>query len=159
MDLRTEHPYDADPAAVFAMLTDPEFLRAKLASLGHRDIEVVECSPERIVTRRTVPLDVPGFLRKVIHAANTVTQIDGWGPDRDGEREGTWRVDAKGVPVALSGTMRLAAGDRGAVETIAGRAKASVPLVGGKLEKFIAATTLDALAREHEFGRKWLSSH
>jgi hypothetical protein len=158
MDLRTEHPYDAEPAAVFRMLTDPEFLRAKLTALGHRDIEVLECAPDRVVTRRTVPLDVPGFLRKVVNPANTVTQTDEWGPDRDGVREGTWQVDAKGVPVALSGTMRLVPTDGGAVETIEGRAKASLPLVGGRLEKFIADNTLHTLAREHAFAREWLAS-
>jgi hypothetical protein len=159
MDLRTDHPYAAEPGAVFAMLTDPEFLRAKLAALGHRDIEVSECTPERIVTRRTVPLDVPGVLRKVISPANTVVQTDEWGPERDGVREGTWQVDARGIPVALSGTMRLHAGDGGSVETIEGRAKASVPLVGGKLEKFVVDNTLDTLAREHAFGREWLATH
>lgn len=159
MDLRTEHPYDADPATVFAMLTDPEFLRAKLEALGHRDIEVVECTPERIVTKRTVPLDVPGFLRKAISPANTVVQTDEWGPEQDGAREGRWKVDAKGVPVGMTGTMRLAAAGGGCTETIEGKAKASLPLIGGRLEKFVIDNTLDTLTREHTFAREWLAAH
>lgn len=162
MQLRTEHAYDALPVAVFEMLSDPAFLRAKLEALGHRDIEVVECDATadggaRIVTRRTVPLDVPGVLRKVINPANTVVQTDQWGPAHDdGTRDGTWEVDAKGVPVAIRGTMRLVVTPGGCTEPIEGTAKSSVPLVGGKLEKFIGDNTLGTLAREYEFARGWL---
>src|SRR5512139_2544927 len=157
MELHTEHQYEAEPETVFAMLTDPEFLRAKLMLLGHRDIEIVECAPDRIITRRTVPLDVPGFLRKVISPANTVVQTDEWGPERGGVREGRWQVDVKGVPITMSGVMWLEATGDGVVEVIQGHAKSSVPLLGGRLERFAADSTLWTLAQEHEFAKEWLA--
>src|ERR1700760_3533181 len=68
MDLKTEYRFEADPDAVFAMFSDPEYQRQKLVDAGHTHVEVVECgladdgTTFRIVTRRTVAVDVPGVL-------------------------------------------------------------------------------------------------
>jgi hypothetical protein len=53
----------------------------------------------------------------------------------------------------------LEAADGGAVQHIAATIKVSVPLVGGKLERFVfdqAKKTMDA---EHAFGQRWLQEH
>ena len=85
MDLKTEYRFEADPAAVFAMFSDPEYQRQKLVDAGHTKVEVLECGlgddgTFRIVTRRTVTVDVPGALKRVITPTNTVTQTDEWAP-------------------------------------------------------------------------------
>ena len=41
VDFHVEHPYDAAPDAVFAMLSDPEFLRARFEATGALEYEVV----------------------------------------------------------------------------------------------------------------------
>lgn len=161
MDLRTEHHYPADPDTVFGVLTDPAFLRAKLETRGDTDVEVVECGPAadgyRIVTRRKVAIDVPSFARKLLNPTNTVTQTDVWSAADDGGRSGTWRVEAAGVPVAMSGTMSLAATPDGCVEVIEGLVRSAVPLVGGRLEKLVGATAERNLEHEHAFARRWLT--
>lgn len=161
MDLRTEHHYPAGPDAVFGMLTDPAFLRAKLEARGDTDVEVVECAPTadgyRIVTRRKVAMDVPGFARKVLNPTNTVTQTDVWSAADGGVRSGTWRVEAAGVPVTMSGTMSLAATPDGCVEVIEGVVRSAVPLVGGRLEKLVGGTAGRNLQEEHDFARRWLA--
>ncbi len=163
MDLKTEYRFDADPDAVFAMFTDPEYQRQKLVDAGHTHVEVLECglaadgTTFRIVSRRTVAVDVPGVLKKVITPANSVTQTDEWGAETGGARTGTWKVEIKGVPVHLSGTMRLAAAKSGSVEAIAGTVKASVPLIGGKLEKLAGSNFNDSTAQEQDFSSRWLA--
>ncbi len=163
MDLQTEYRFEADPSAVFAMFTDPEYQRQKLVDAGHTRVEVVECGPGadgktvRIVTRRTVTVDVPGVLKRVLTPTNTVTQTDEWGPEKNGVRTGTWKVDIKGIPIHLSGTMRLEAGKAGSVEKITGVAKASLPLVGGKLEKLAAGNFNESTAQEQDFSNRWLA--
>ena len=163
MRLQARHDYDTDPDEVFAMLTDAEFLRAKLEDRGDRAVEVLECGPGpdgfRIVTRRTVALDVPGFARRFLQPANTVTQTDVWSDaDGAGTRTGTWQVAAAGVPVTLTGTMTLAGGAGHCVEDIDGTVSSPVPLVGGRLAGVVGRTAVDNLAAEHAFARRWLAA-
>ena len=115
MDLKTEYRFEADAEAVFAMFSDPEYQRQKLVDAGHTHVEVVERGRRRtgefrIVTRRTVAVDVPGVLKRVLSPTNTVTQTDEWAPAKKGVRTGTWKVDIKGIPIHLSGTMQLQRG-------------------------------------------------
>ena len=157
MDLQAEYEFDADPDTVYAMLTDPEFLRQKFEDAGHSDISV-EVDGGRIVCRRNVAVDVPGALKKILSPTNTVTQTDVWEKPVDGVRQGTWKVDIKGVPISLSGAMELTATDAGgSVEFITGRIKASVPLVGGKLEKLGYSNFLEQTAQEQDFSNRWLA--
>ncbi len=161
MDFDEPYRYGAAPDAVWEMLTDAEYLRAKLEGTGALEYDVVECAPTpdggfRIVTRRTVEADIPGFAKKVFKPVNALTQIEDWRPASGEHRSGTWRIETKGVPVSTGGTTRLEATGGFAVHHIAGRIKVSVPLIGGRLERFVfdqAKKTLDA---EHAFGQEWL---
>jgi uncharacterized protein YndB with AHSA1/START domain len=164
MEITFEHTYDADAAKVYAMLTDRDYLQTKVNELGHGPGEVIECDAAgdggwRSVSTRVVELDVPGFAAKFIQPKNTVKQTDEWGPERNGVREGTWKAESRGVPISLSGTMRLEPRAVGCVEIIRGTIKASVPLVGGKLEKVAAEGVQHNLESELEFNRKWLAVH
>ena len=163
MRLHARHDYEADPAEVFAMLTDEAFLRAKLEARGDTDVRVLECGPGpdgfRIVTRRMVALEVPGFARRFLRPANAVTQTDVWSdPDADGSRTGTWKVDASGVPVAMTGTMTLTGTSRHSVEDIDGEVSCSVPVLGGRLAAFVGRTAADNLVAEHGFAQRWLAT-
>jgi hypothetical protein len=163
MRLQTRHEYAAAPADVFGMLTDAAFLRAKLETRGDTDVEVVECASAadgfRIITRRTVALNVPGFAKRFVRPTNAVTQTDVWSePDGDGSRTGTWRVEARGVPVTMAGTMTLTRGPRGSVEDIDGKVSSTIPIVGGRLAAFVGGTAQANLAEEHDFARRWLSA-
>jgi hypothetical protein len=162
MDLKTEYRFDAGTNAVFEMFSDPEYHRQKLVDAGHTKVEVLECGPAadggfRIVTKRTVVVDVPGALKRVLNPTNTVTQTDEWAKAVKGVRDGTWKVDIKGIPIHLSGTMQLKAAGKGSLETITGTAKASLPLIGGKLEKLAAGNFNDSTAQEQDFSTRWLA--
>jgi Protein of unknown function (DUF2505) len=157
-----EYPYDAADAAVFAMFSHAGFLLAKLEATGATDCEVVECAETggggfRIVTRRTVEADIPGFAKKVFKPTNALTQIEDWQAAAGGTRTGTWRIETKGVPVSTSGVTRLESTGAGAVQHIEGRIKVSVPLIGGRLEHFVYDQAHRTLDLEHEFGRRWLA--
>jgi hypothetical protein len=162
VDFHVEYPYEAVADAVFAMLTHPEFLLAKLAATEATDCEVVECVATdaggfRIVTRRTVEADIPGFAKNVFKPTNALTQIEDWQVASAGVRTGTWRIETKGVPVSTGGVTRLESTDRGAVQHIEGSIKVSVPLIGGRLERFVYDQAHRTLDVEHGFGRHWLA--
>jgi hypothetical protein len=166
VDSEVDHDYAAAPDTVFAMLTDPEFLRARFEATAALAYEIVECTATpaggfRLVTKRTVLADIPGFAKKFFKPENPMTQTEDWGPLVDGVREGTWRIEPHGVPVSVStsGTTILAPAAGGAVQRIAATIKVGVPLVGGKLERFVYDQAKKTMDLEHAFGQKWLAEH
>jgi hypothetical protein len=131
-----------DVPAVFATLTSPQWPQTKADRL--RDGSRVVQREERrdggllLVVSRELPAGVPGFLERFLPEDGRVTQTDDWGPERDGVRRGTWSADIPGAPAQLGGTMRLEPTATGSRYTVEGEVRVSVPLVGGKAERFIA---------------------
>lgn len=165
MRLNAEIRYDADPAAVSAMLLDTAFQERKCEATGATEhqvqIDEFDDGSAVITTRRTMPTDrVPDFVRGFVGATLEVEQNDDWGaPSADGSREGSMVVEIKGAPVRLTGTLRLApAPGGGTVETIEGDLKASVPLIGGKIEKAVEPALQAAIKVEQQQGRAWLAA-
>jgi uncharacterized protein YndB with AHSA1/START domain len=162
--LTAELRYDADPAAVFAMLTDPAFQERKLAATGALEHDVtIEARADGgavVRSRRTMPTDeVPDLVRNLVGQTLTVVQVEDWGPPAaDGGRAGTVTVDVSGAPVRLTGTLRLAPAAAGTVESIAGDLKARVPLVGGRIEKAAEPAIRLAIEVEEREGRVWLAA-
>ena len=86
----------------------------------------------------------------------TETQI--WTPPApDGSRTATITVDFS-APMTFSGTLHLSPGDQ-ATTTITTRGKftASVPFIGGKIEKVAAEQTQRYLVAEERVGNEWLA--
>jgi hypothetical protein len=162
MDLRTELHFDADPATVFAMLTDEEYIGRKVrAANAIRHEASVARDGDQVTIRllRVMPPDVPDFVRRFIGDTIDLQQTDVWGPAApDGSRTGTISIDMAGAPVALRGTLRLGPDGTGSVTSVDGRIKASVPFVGGKIEQAVYDGLMVAAKREEEVGREWLSS-
>jgi len=157
MKVTSNHTYAAAPETVFAAMTTPETLVAKYTALGHDRIEILEHTVKggavSVRSRREVPMDVPGFAKKFLSPKNTVDQHDRWeAPAADGTRKGTWEVVARGVPVKVGGTLRLAPGPKGTtVVEISGEVTCSVPLLGGKLASFVGGDVQRTLTAEEEF--------
>jgi hypothetical protein len=163
--LSAEIRYDADPATVFAMLADPDFQELKCAATGALDheveIEEYDDGGAAIRTNRTMPTDnIPDFVRTFVGQTLTVVQVDDWQPAAaDGSREGTTVVEIKGSPVRLAAAMTLGPDGGGSRQTIDGDLKASVPIVGGRIEKAIEPALQAAIRVEQREGRTWLAAH
>ena len=80
-----------------------------------------------------------------------------WGPDADGAREGTFEATFGTVPVTVRGRLRLVADGAGAIATLEGQIKATVPLVGRKIEQLVHDQVAAALVIEQELGTSWLA--
>jgi len=162
MKLNVEHTYDHPADAVFGVLTDFDAVRAKYEAIGQHDIELVRRDQEddgsvTLVTRRVVPLDVPGFARKVLSPSQTVVQTDTWGPpDAGGARSGTFRAESKGTPVRVSGVLRLSPDGPDACRNVSDiDIEVKVPLVGGKIADFVSKDARKAI--DHE--QTWIRQH
>jgi len=155
-------PYPAPPEAVFAMLTDEAFLAQVCVATGaiSHSVDVqLAGGGATITTRRDLPTDeVPDFVKRFVGETLTVTRVDAWGPPAsDGGRLGTLSVEIAGAPVRLTGTLSLGADGAGAVEQVDGDLKASVPLVGGKIEKAAEPAIRSGLRKEQQLGTAWLA--
>ncbi len=162
MDLNREYTYDAPPAAVYAMFTDPAFVERRLTATGSLD-STIDLSPEadgtRITTHRVLPPKVPDFIRKFVGDQIDLDEVEHWGPaDAEGNRAGTIAVSISGAPVKLEGTTALRATATGTSYTVTGTVKASVPLFGRKIEDATAPAVTGALDKEAQVGRDWLAA-
>ncbi len=164
MKVSSTHAYSAPPEVVFEMMTDPDVLTAKYEALGHRDVQITEhridAGVVTVGSRRSVPMEVPGFAKRFLSPMNKVEQRDQWdAPDADHARSGTWEVDAAGVPVAAGGVQRITPGPKHTtVVQIDGEVTSSVPILGGKLAGFVAGDVQRTLAAEEEFNDEYLSN-
>lgn len=156
IDVRNEYPTSVD--AVIALFADPDFVAARAAALDHTHLEILECGPSgdgyRIHYRREVPVTVPAFAAKVVTPRTTVEQDDTWTEhDVSGDTwSGSWRVEARGLPVDLHGAITLTPGGAGAVHHITGSLHVAIPLIGRRLHRVLLADTLRTIAAEREFG-------
>jgi len=143
----------ADPAAAFGLLIDPDYVREVAEATGGSDVEVTVTPADdggaTVVSRRTLPADVPSYAKALVGETVTLTETRVFGAAAgDGSRDGTLRVEFGNAPASVDGTLRLAADGATSAVDVALSVKASVPLVGGKIERLVAEQIQAALTRE-----------
>ncbi len=162
MKLVAEFQYPAEPDDVFAMLTDTDFQSHKCIENGSVSYEVDITEHKNggatIKTIRVMPMDkAPDYVRAIVGHRLTVDEIDEWGPPAaDGSRKGTISVTIEGAPVKVSGTLYLARKGGGTVNGIDANVKASVPFLGGKIEKAVEPVLQAALRVEKREADLWI---
>lgn len=142
MDLKDSYTYDAPIDAVLAILSDPAATVAKYESMANRDVEILECSPRpgslRVVSKRVVDVDLPGFAKRVLRPSNTMTQTDEWKRRRDGSWAGTFDVQVQGTPLHVFGTMQLNPRGSTTVHDVQLHVEVKVPIIGGRIAEWAA---------------------
>ena len=155
--------YAATPDAVFAMLADEEFQSRKCAATGAlRHSVSISKQGDRtiIVSERDMPTNgFPSVVKNMVGDTVAITETQDWGPpDSKGSRRGTLTVDIADAPIDLGGTLSLAPGGQGTVETVEGDLKARVPMFGGMIENAASPAIRSAIRVENETGHAWLAS-
>ena len=160
MRVNATHKYDASMETLFEHFSNPEFYVQKFEACGARNIKVVESESDEgsfeITVEREVPADVPGFLANFVSDWNTLTQTETWEGAPGDEYYNELEISAAGVPVEMRGSMNLMPDGDGCVNDIEIEIKCAIPLVGKKLEQFIAADTANTLAAEYAYIREFL---
>ncbi|WP_270886517.1 DUF2505 domain-containing protein [Pedococcus sp. 5OH_020] len=161
MKIATTMEYDATPQEVFAVLSDKAFQEAKCAATAAVKYTAEVSSTADVTTIRTervLPADaLPDFAKNMVGQTLKVLETQTWGPAAtDGSRTGKVEMSVAGVPVSLAGTLSLAPGASGTVETLDSELKAKVPLIGGKIEKAAAPPIQEAIAIEAATAKQWL---
>jgi hypothetical protein len=149
--------YAYSPTNLFSLIGNGSFQLEIIVHLGGRDPELVDEAVTdeggvKLVTRQRTGIELPGFAKRLVPANTTVLQTYLWGPpDEDGFRKGTWSADAKGAPVSVGGSTEIRSTASGSCHVYTGEVRASVPLVGGKLESFALDNLQRELARAADF--------
>jgi hypothetical protein len=156
--------FDAAPEAVFDMLTDSQFQARKCHANGSLsyEVDIVDHTNggATITTLRNLPTDkAPEYVRNLVGKTLAVHEVDDWGPPaQDGSRRGTIDVRIKGSPVHVRGILTLGPDGAGAVEAIDAKVKASVPFLGGRIERAVEPVIQAALRVEQREGNAWLAA-
>jgi len=157
MKMEIDHHYDADVEVVYALISDPGFIEKKYVALGGTNVAVDRSETDdggcEVITRRTVSVDLPGFASRVLSPTNTTVQNEVWSvPRADGSRVCTYHVEVQGAPSRISGKHLLSVASGGGTDHhLEIEVKVSVPLIGGKLERFAADTGRDDLGKQFAF--------
>jgi hypothetical protein len=155
--------YDAAPPAVFEMLVDPAFQERKCEATGALSwvvgVDRTGDGSAVITTRRSMPTDqLPELVRGLAGRGLEIVEVDEWGPPAtDGARAGRVTVRIEGAPVRVTGALRLSGEGRGSRQEIDAELTASVPLIGGRIEKAAEPAMRAAIRVEGRTGAAWLS--
>jgi hypothetical protein len=157
MRIRHELRYDAPPAEVYAMLTDPAF-RARVGET--MDVASQDISVNQTASGVDVRIDMeqrtkglPGFARKIVGDRTRVIQSESWQAEQGADLE----VAIPGKPGHIRGRTTLYADGAGTVEAFEGEAKISIPFVGGRLEGLIEKLFIAGMDNEQRVGAQWLA--
>lgn len=160
MKFRHVNSYAASPSTVHAMLVTPEF-REEVCTYQRALQHTVDVTDDgertTVVIRQSQAMDgAPAAARKVVGSSVEIVQREVW---RDAEDTVTaeFAMEIPGKPGHLKGAITLVdKGDGTCDEVFSGEVKVNVPLIGGKLEGFIADILTRALRREGRVGETWL---
>jgi hypothetical protein len=121
-------------------LHDPEFLKRRCEAAGEKNIEVtIEELPDgmRVVVARDKEVELPAFAKRMFNPQNRIVDDTRW--HRQGEQwVAEYQVAIGGIPGEVRGTSTLAPSAKGCHYESAFEVTARIPLVGGKLEGFVA---------------------
>lgn len=156
--------YPATPDRMMKMMKSKEYFETKYKALGTLDCVWNKFGEEGgqliISSTRTVPANLPGFVKKIIGENSIITQSEKWTSDGSGGYKCDFDLIVKGAPGGTTGTMRIV--PVGATESdwsIDFDIKCPIPLLGKKLEAVIFQETKNSLVKECEFTTNWLKTH
>ncbi len=162
MRVTYELRYDATPEQVATMIADERFQDLKCERTGALEwevtVETYDDGSTTVTSSRVMPTDhVPDFIQRFVGATLTLRQVEDWEPvDQDGGR-GTVTVEISGAPIVFTADLTLGVQDGTCVQTVRGDLKASVPLVGSKIEKAAEPAIRAAIKAEQRTGEAWLA--
>lgn len=139
---------------VFDLFCDPDFLVERSMALGEvsADAEIDEDDKGKVIItmRREVKRDLPSFLAKVFNPQQILNLREEWqqiGSNFIGKGEFT----VEGQPVSVKTEFTLKNTDNGCVFTAKYHPKAKIPLIGGRVEKYIESNCFEGVTKEVDF--------
>ena len=138
------------------LVTDQEYLRAKLRAVGGPRAELVSWQQNddgvTVVLHQAVPGEaMPSFLRAMLPGNLTIRRTETW-------RGSSGSVEAvvEGAPGTITGVMRLESDPDGCLIGAQLTAEVPLPLVGATVEKLVTDNIATLMESEYQFTLAWL---
>jgi hypothetical protein len=148
------HPYSHSLDSVLRYFSESELLESKYQSLGATQIRIdaIEETDDGFYTksRRNIAANVPVFLSSLLGSSNRLTQEERWYWLDDTSLRCELSVDISGVPIAIHGTMNFRETPDGCENRVLIELITSIPILGKKLEKFIANDISKSIEAEYQ---------
>lgn len=163
MDVTTELHYPgATVDDVYALALDEDFRAAVCTATGALrhvvDVRRAGDGSAAVTVRRTMPADVPDFVRRFVGETIEILQTESWAPSAGSPgRRADLTVQVVGQPAMMSGSLLLTETVEGVREMVRGELRVSIPFLGKKIEAEIAKGILAAAVQEEHVGRQWLA--
>ena len=155
-------PYEHDVDTVYALITDPAFFKERCESMGEKNVSVdVSQAGDKLTmtVSRTVVRELPKVLAKMFSSENTINAVMHWTDHGDGQKKsGNYEAEVQGQPVKLLASYELVPRGDGCEYVIDISCKAKIPLVGKKVEKFVAEQSAEAQPEEARLTREALAA-
>ena len=162
MEFTVTHSYPKDTETVFTMLTDQDYLEKKFEATKAINIEILECNESGnqfiIRNKRDIPSNPPFFARKILKKFNSVNGTDTWEISDGEEKKGSFTLNIKGAPAKMNGNLAIVPTSTGCDYILDFNVKVSIPLIGGKISKFIKEDTLLNQDMDYEFSFSYLEN-
>jgi hypothetical protein len=163
MDVHSEINYpDSSPDDVFVMLCDADY-RTEVCKATHAlgydvDIDEHDDGGATVTVTRTMPAEVPDFVKKFVGDTIELRQIEEWGPpDTSGARTADVTLDIVGQPATMTGSIFLEAVGSGSRQRVEAAMKVSIPFLGKTMEPEVVKGILAGLRQEERTGNAWLA--
>ena len=155
MHINTQLDFAADPATVFAMMTNQQYQEEVCLASESVSYDAT-VSGDSTSTSRT--LAAPESVARFTGSTLTIKEDTAWGSAAgDGSRTADLTMTVVGQPVTLKGQLKLAPGGRGTVIDLDGELKVAIPLLGKKLEQSSAPAVMAGFRTQQTAGDNWLA--
>lgn len=155
----------ASVAEVFAAFRSQRYWLDRLAAYGgdSMTLDLLEVDADGVVTvsttqdlRREV---LPGALAKALPGNLKLVRAETWRSVDDERVTGDVRISASGIPGSGQGSAMLTPADDGSRLTLSGTLEVRIPLVGGRIERFIGDQLAEQIPDVQRFTTQWIADH
>ena len=162
-DVTTET--SAGVAEVQSAFGRKDYWLARLAAYGGESmsLESLAVDADGVVAVTTSqdlrPDGLPGVFSRVLPKDLRIIRTESWRPVGDGEVHGEITIAAHGVPGSGEGTTLLKPVPAGSSLRLRGTLEVRIPLVGGRIEQFIADLIAKEVPEMQRFTTEWISGN
>jgi hypothetical protein len=160
-DVTATEEFPAAPAAVFDLITDADFLQARMVAGGGIDPKVLSVDTAdgvtTIVTQQSIPADaLPSMVSSMMGGDPVTERTEVWRTN-GGDYAADFSLVVKGAPATIKGTMTLSPAGTGSTLGVNVTATVPIPMFGPKRESGIAEQIGDIFAAEGQYTRSRLA--
>ena len=162
-DMATE--YLGTVEQVHAAFRDKQYWLARLAASGADewtldDFQAGHDGGVDVVSTQVLRADrLPGIIHQFHHGDLEIRRAETWTGLSDGAAEAAVSSSIVRAPVILDGRARLTPADDRARLAFTASVDVRIPLVGGKMEKFISTQLINLLNDEQQFTSRWIAGN